>query len=266
MKKIDFLIVGAQKGGTTTLLEHLKKHPNIETSIRKEVHFFDRDNLFKKNTSTAQLRAIQRLYEKSFPKDKDGIIRGEATPTYMYNQHCAQRIYKYNPNMKLIFLLRNPILRAYSAWNMAKIRMEKKNCHIKSFKQCIEDELKYKSNNAKTPYLDNSFIDRGFYTTQIERFTNRFPKAQMLFIKSEDLKLKHEILINEVYEFLKVEHKNKDKLINKHERKYSEEISYSNWTYLRNIYFKEIKKLEIQLGWDCSSWLNQTEKMVVESL
>ena len=88
----------------------------------------------------------------------------------------------------------------------------------------------------------------------------------MLFIKSEDLKLKHEILINEVYEFLKVEHKNKDKLINKHERKYSEEISYSNWTYLRNIYFKEIKKLEIQLGWDCSSWLNQTEKMVVESL
>ena len=115
-KKIDFLIVGAQKAGTSALDMYLRKHPEIEMARpQKEVHFFDDEKYFKKN------KVNYEVYHEYFTND-NSKIKGESTPVYMYWSLAMKRIYEYNPQIKIIAVLRNPIERAFSHWNKEKYR------------------------------------------------------------------------------------------------------------------------------------------------
>ena len=111
----DFLIIGYQKCGTTSLYNYLAQHTNIAPAGRKETHYF----------SISYWRGIN-WYKSYFPtiftkKKKGGktngkFITGEASPQYIYHTYSLDRIQKTLPNVKLILLLRNPIDRAYSAY------------------------------------------------------------------------------------------------------------------------------------------------------
>ena len=93
------------------------------------MHFFDHDVYFKKSIDYSQ-------YVNCFEKKQTAIIKGEATPIYMYWNPCMQRIYDYNKDIKLIVILRNPIDRAFSHWNMEVDR----NNETKDFLYCIKNE------------------------------------------------------------------------------------------------------------------------------
>ena|SRR5450755_1220153 len=110
-EKVAFLIAGTQKGGTTALASYLQEHPAICMSTVKEVHFFDTEEFFASGDVD-----YTRYHARFNPTARKRLL-GEATPIYMYWEAAAHRIQRYNPTMKLILLLRNPVTRAYSHWN-----------------------------------------------------------------------------------------------------------------------------------------------------
>jgi hypothetical protein len=129
---VNFLICGTQKGGTSALDAYLKEHPQICMAEQKEVHFFDNEDLFRHK------KPAYDIYHSAFSPKVSHKLLGEATPIYMYWYSAPLRIWKYNHSMKLIILLRNPIDRAYSHWNMERVR----NTDCVSFWEAIQSEQK----------------------------------------------------------------------------------------------------------------------------
>ena len=111
---VNFLICGTQKGGTSALDAYLREHPEICMADKKEVHFFDNKKFFNKN------KPDYSKYHSFFNPQSSHKLLGETTPIYMYWHDSPRRIWQYSPNMKIIVILRNPIDRAYSHWNMER--------------------------------------------------------------------------------------------------------------------------------------------------
>ena len=106
----DFIIIGAQKSGTSSLYYYLSQHPNVKPALKKEVHYFDLN--FEKNVL---------FYRMQFPLIFNRLnifgkkyVTGEASPYYIFHPHVARRISKIIPSVKIIVLLRNPIDRSFS--------------------------------------------------------------------------------------------------------------------------------------------------------
>ncbi len=115
--RVDFVIGGTQKGGTSALDSFLQQHPEIcMPETRKELHFFDRE---------ADDTDYKKYHANFKPKPQHRAI-GEASPIYMYWETAPYRIWRYNPQMKWILALRNPVERAFSAWNMETKRGKEK--------------------------------------------------------------------------------------------------------------------------------------------
>ncbi len=111
-EKVDFVIAGAQRSGTTTLDLYLREHPDVAMPwTRKELHFFDGEQHFRSEP------VDYRVYHANFTARAPGQLRGDATPSYMYWQPTPARMARYNPALKIVVVLRNPITRAYSHWN-----------------------------------------------------------------------------------------------------------------------------------------------------
>ena len=116
--KPNYICIGVAKGGTTSLIKYLNLHPEIYMA-NKEKHFFSRQLSKGKLTDNDK-----KKYEESFKTTKP--IVGEKTPGYCYLRYAIDRIYDYNKNMKLIIILREPISRAFSHYNM-DLNSKKKN-------------------------------------------------------------------------------------------------------------------------------------------
>src|SRR5215213_3118740 len=105
--QLTFLIVGTQKGGTSALYAYLQDHPRLRLAESKEVHFFDKEEHFQKQpVDYGPLHADFRA--------QPGQLLGEATPITMYWTDALRRAWEYNPRLKILCVLRNPIERAYS--------------------------------------------------------------------------------------------------------------------------------------------------------
>src|SRR6266496_6203957 len=115
IERLDFVLAGAQKSGTTALHYFLSKHRNITMGDQQEIHFFDNDALFASNVAYEELH-------KHYPPLAPSAIAGDCTPSYMYYEPAMQRIWNYNPKIKLLILLRNPVERAFAHWNMQRYR------------------------------------------------------------------------------------------------------------------------------------------------
>jgi Sulfotransferase domain len=189
----EFIIIGSGKCGTTFLYEYLMKHPQILHAYTKEVHYFDHN--FKESLEWYKahfplIKNAKRLEKRL----KDRVITGEATPYYMAHPLVPSRIANLFPNIKIIVLLRNPIDRAYSQYNMVKHEYKHETL---SFKDAIlhEDnrisseynQLKKSDNHFSFNHIFYSYIHRGLYALHLENWFNHFKRDQFLFIKSEDL-------------------------------------------------------------------------------
>jgi hypothetical protein len=117
--KVDFIIVGAQKGGTTALASFLAQHPGIFILEIKEAHFFD---ITRKYYDSKARSAPYGDYHRLFARAKPNQLWGEATPSYMFLPFVPRRIHEYNPAVKIIFLLRDPVMRAFSHFSMQRSR------------------------------------------------------------------------------------------------------------------------------------------------
>jgi len=189
----NFICPGAQKSATTTLYNLLRQHPDVYLSDVKELHFFDNEQKYLKGIS---------WYEKEFFSEVKGKkVIGDITPIYMYLDNIPQRIYNsLGKNIKFIFMLRNPIDRAYSHYWMSYRRGYEKE----SFEKAIELE-KDRIRIGNFGKINFSYVERGFYSNQIKRYIKYFPKKNMKFIIFEDFIKKIPKIMKEIFSFLEVD-------------------------------------------------------------
>ena len=194
--KADFFIVGAPKAGTTSLYHYLEEHPEIEMSSQKEPDYFSDIPLQKQGMYYGKNR-INTLdkYESLFAQ-KEGVIYGEGSVSYLFYENVAEDIKKYNPNAKIIIMLRNPIDRAFSHYLM-DYRL---GLVSDSFEDIINKKSKYK--NAHLFY--QQYIEVSEYAKQIQRYCNVFSTDNLLLIDYEDFKEDVAGTVGLVYDFLKV--------------------------------------------------------------
>ena len=149
---VGFLVAGTQKGGTTALHMWLKKHRQVMMAKRKEVHFFDNEKHDWKSRNYDPYHA----YFKPNPRGK---LVGEATPIYMYWNGAVRRIFEYNPEMKFVISLRDPVARAYSHWNMERDMKKEKL----PFWEALQAEERRARKASPLQTRAFSYLDRGFY-------------------------------------------------------------------------------------------------------
>ncbi len=201
----NFLIVGAQKAGTTALYHYLDQHPQIYMSSEKEPGFFDFEgekpdfcgpgdqDLY--NSVTTDLESYSKLFQGASQE----IAIGEATTWYLYSKKAPQRIRHHLPDIKLIVVLRNPIHRAYSSFLHA-VRDDRET--LKNFTQALQAEEKRINNNWE--YLWR-YQDMGFYSVQIKRYFEIFEPSQIKVYLYEDLNDNPRQILQDIFRFLGVD-------------------------------------------------------------
>jgi hypothetical protein len=249
---VDFLIAGTQKGGTSSLDACLRGHPDIDMALGKEPHFFDNEDLFRAGfPGDAQ-------YHANFPPHVPGRLRGEATPIYMYWREVAARVHRYNPGMKWIILLRNPIGRAYSHWNMERGR----KAENLPFLEALRAEGERLRSALPLQHRVFSYVDRGFYGGQLQRIWSLFPRSQTLILRSDVFRRDPKTVLNAVHRFLGVREVPPEREMKENSGVYPAGMGREAWEYLRGVFEPEIRSLESLLGWDCRDWLAPSVSMV----
>jgi len=195
----QFIILGVQKGGTNSLYHYLCQHPQIVAATKKEIHFFS-------------LNYAQGLdwYKSQFSPEADGkyLLTGEGSPYYLFHPLVPQRLYESFPETRLIVLLRNPVDRAISHYYwQVKLGYESLSLEdaIHTEPQRLAGELEKISENPtyySFYHQHYSYLSRGMYAEQLQRWMKLFPLKQFLIIRSEDLYLDSEKVVNQVFDFL----------------------------------------------------------------
>ncbi|MBV1879316.1 MAG: sulfotransferase domain-containing protein [Pseudomonadales bacterium] len=202
MKNLDFVIVGAQKAGTTALSHFLSQHPDLSMSQPKEVHLFD-SVAFSNTWSTEH---INRYYANYFPTSSNDTLWGEATPIYMYYPEIVSHLHAYNKQMKLIVVLRDPADRAISQYWMERDRGTE---HLPLLLALLAEPFRLWLDS--NPWADgaahrnNSYRARGLYARQLKRIYQYFPKSQVLVLSHQALQQDHAKSLIKVFEFLGVQ-------------------------------------------------------------
>lgn len=177
--KVDFMLIGTAKAGTTSMADILKNHPDINFCKLKEPEFFCRTNNWKK-----ELNKYHQLF--TF---EEGKITGEASHSYTayprWNLNIWEDIYEYNPKMKFIYIVRNPVDRFISEY-MQDYQRGRINL-------TIEEAI----------HTQKSII-RSRYYTQIKPFINRFGKAQIQIIDFDDFIHKRKEVLKKIAGFLEI--------------------------------------------------------------
>jgi hypothetical protein len=197
----DFLIIGAQKAGTTSLYDYLCQHPQIQPALMKEPRYFSRwldkgEGWYRAYFPLRiQMESAQRKY-----------LTGEASPDYILHPKAAEAAYQLVPNAKILILLRNPVNRAFSQYQ----HNTKKNRLVPSFEEAIQLELEMMqtldlmrlSSKDYQHTVQQLYLSRGLYAEQIERWTACYPEEQIMIIQSEVFFRQPQEVLEQVLQFL----------------------------------------------------------------
>ncbi|MEM8694754.1 MAG: sulfotransferase [Pseudomonadota bacterium] len=246
--KVDFLIIGAQKAGTTALNTFLKPHPDIFLHKRlKELHFFDKD------ARTDWATPDYALYERFFAGKRPGQRAGEATPIYAFWPPAAERIARYNPDMRLIMCLRNPAERAFSHWQMGRQRRQE----WLSFSDAIRTG-RHRILIGGLSFNRFSYVERGFYGEQIARLHRHFPAEQLLVMTHDTMRSDLHGFLDHICDFIGVARfadYPENRIIRPQQLPPpSGTPNPDDIAYLNTLYREDIEKAERLTGLDLSAW------------
>lgn len=209
-------------------------------STRKELHFFDREQ---------DNRDYKKYHENFQPKPQHRVI-GEASPIYMYWETAPYRIWRYNPEMKWILGLRNPVERAFSAWNMETKRGKEEL----SFAEAIEREAERCREALPLQHRVYSYVDRGFYAHQVRRLFNIFGRNRVLVLLTDELRNDHAKTLRRIFQFLGIDSSFVPPEDTVFEQEYSDKIDNRLRSRLTDTFYFDIKQLEKLIGRDLASW------------
>jgi hypothetical protein len=180
----DFLIIGAQKAGTTALYAYLRRHPAITGPSWKEVSYFDR-----------HYGRGEAWYRGNFPNRvrARGKLVGEASPSYIFHPLGPERVKALVPEARLVALVRHPVDRALSHYHH-EVALGREPLRFEDALDAEEDRLRGEEERlAADPsyfsraWWSHAYKSRGRYAEQLERWLAVFPREQLLILPSEDL-------------------------------------------------------------------------------
>jgi hypothetical protein len=203
----DFLIIGAQRSGTSSLYEYLREHPQlVSSSLKKEIHFFDSGA----QKATDNYEKGESWYRAHFPRKQHLAAESkifEATPLYLFHPLVPERIFKLAPETKLIALLRNPTDRAISHYFMTRRKNHEDLPMLEAFRQ-EEERLKkvLKGQDYKNEiFVRYTYKSRGRYREQVDRYLQYFPMQQILLLRSEEFFSDPHETLRQVFDFVGVD-------------------------------------------------------------
>jgi len=200
MKSLDFMIIGAQKAGTTALSHFLAQHPQIVMAAGKEVHLFDAPDY----SCDWTVDEIDQRYSAYFEGASPEKLWGEATPIYLYWTEIIPELKRYNPALKLIVLLRDPAERAISHYEMEKVRANETLplwlALLKEPSRLAREGMRYLGSSHRC----HSYVDRGLYAQQLICLRQHFSDEQILVLDNAELKHDHAKTMHKVCRFLAI--------------------------------------------------------------
>jgi len=193
MKKIDAFIIGSQKSGTSSLFDILAQHDEIICSEPKENVFFSQKRFFNKGEKYLIPFFANHVSDKTLLS---------ADVQMLVNKNSIERLKSYNPKVKIIIILRDPVERAYSAFNFAKQKgIEKPDSNfIDVFRSNTKDPNYERNENSQFDY----FYD-GLYYKHISLWKNNFPKENIFVCTMSQLKVSPKKLFDNLFSFLELE-------------------------------------------------------------
>lgn len=259
----NFIVIGAQKCGTSSLHYYLDQHHQLKGSTKKEIHYYDKLINYGYN---------DEWYKNNFTKKIwNNQLTFESTPRYIYVENIPNEIYKRKKDTKFIVLLRDPISRAFSAYNFYYHFFETKNFNpllnpdnkfsivydvlmkgrsqFPTFKEVIEIELDLIKSKGS---IEPSILRRGLYYSQLKNWFSVFDKNQFLILSSKELNKNRLLTLNKIADFLKIDPFN-DKSIdissNKNVKSYNgREIDIEDKKFLEKFYEKHNEELFELIG------------------
>ena len=207
----DFMVVGAQRCGTTSLYKTLVQHPHVlPAGLHKGVHYFDTDyqrgaGWYRSHFPTkAWARLVQRR-TGTWP------VTGEASPYYMFHPLVGERIAADLPEARLVAILRDPVERAYSAYTHERAR----GFETLSFEEALaaeperlageEERLRRDPTYVSSAHQHNAYLARGRYVDQLERLEASVGRERLLVVDFDDLSMDFARTFGEVLDFLGLE-------------------------------------------------------------
>lgn len=246
----DFIIIGAPKCGTSSLYYYLSQHPQIKPCIKKEINFF---NGGKDPNIDAYAEGLN-WYRAFFPLNlgrQQRFLTGEASTLYMFNPLVPERIHKHLPDIKLIALLRNPVTRAHSQY-FHELRKGRENLSMMDAFLAEENRISkaLKENDYRSPDLLNySYLKKGLYAEQLERYFQYFSRDQVFVLQSEFFFRKTNEAMKLVWNFLDVEQNFfVPDLTTKQKGKNKKTMNEDVLAYLRSFYKQPNERLFDLLG------------------
>lgn len=205
----EFLIIGAQRAGTTSLFNYIVQHPAVAPPTKKEVHYFD----LRYQLGSGWYRSHFPLRASRWRLERRAGLRmlsGEASPYYLFHPQVPARVSKLLPRVKSIVLLRNPVERAYSHY---KHELELGMEHL-DFAEAIEAESARLGDDMGKLMKDEryysrahqhfTYLARGRYVEQLEHWAKWFDSDQLMIVCSEEFFADPERRYREVLAFLEL--------------------------------------------------------------
>ncbi len=189
-KVIDLMIIGAQKAGTTSLNNYLAEHPELLGHSETEFGFFGHDELYQAGFDAAFARYFDR---GSIGSSKYTVAKNASLYTM---EHAIQRLHAHNPGCKLVFLVREPVARAYSAYAMEVFNGWMKR-DFSELRTLMEEE-------DHADVMFRFFIRMGFYAEHLKMVQRYFPREQVRVFLFEDLKRDPLMLCRDIFEWIGV--------------------------------------------------------------
>jgi hypothetical protein len=208
MTKPNFIIVGAQKSGSTTLYYLLKQHPEIFLPDFKEPLYFISDIIknissedigFKNEGFSDKLIHSQKDYLNLFEPANGELMVGEASASYLYyHEHCIPKIKEELGDPKIIIILREPVSKIFSQYK----HLQREHAENRSFEEGLELE-KYRIDNNYTAMYH--YRSQGLYYNQVKAYKDNF--SNVLVVLTDDLYENPATVAKHCYSFLGVDHK-----------------------------------------------------------
>jgi len=252
--KIDFIGIGCQKCGTTSVFNALAMHPlihppkagfeNIKTGaknvVHKECHYWG--NLVRS-------LSVEQYHDKFFGTLYDRYTYGEFTPNYILFEEALRRIRDYNPDIKLLAVFRNPVERLWSEYKMFR---GKKRYKL-SFRDLIDKYSDLQEPRILSPMKPEIWpIYRSCYGRQAKKVLKLFDRKNLFFIRVEELQ-DFSATIDELFKFLGLAPIPVPELKLNTSETPKEKIPYHE-ELLDRFFLRDIELLESLLGWDCETW------------
>ncbi len=180
------------------MIHLLTQHPDILPPVtHQEVHYFD-----------LQYHRGNSWYQGNFPLRRMGKITGEKSPYYLYHPLVPERVAEYDKNIHLIIVLRDPVKRAYSHYQM----MKRRGFELRPFRAAIDEEtesvesehIRLAKGDIKGSLVHQrfSYLARGRYVEQLDRWMRYFPKKKMYITTTERFARETQTVCSEIFDFL----------------------------------------------------------------